>query len=244
MHVLKKVREHINVQKLGIMQPYFLPYLGYWQLINAVDRFILLDDVAFIKQGFIHKNLINSQGKPQAFNLQINAISSNKRILEHELSENSRWRSKLIQTIKQNYSKAPFFSSVFPMLEAGILNPERNLAAFLADQITQITEFLQINTEIVRSSELYEKHLSGQDRIIGICKNEGAEIYINAIGGQQLYSKEAFSEASIELLFIKSSPVQYAQWGDQFVPNLSIVDVLMFNSTSEITHYLNQFELV
>jgi len=230
--------------KLAIMQPYFFPYIGYWQLLNVVDKFIILDDVTFIKQGYINRNKILSQNKPLQINLQISGISSNKLILDHEINNNPVWKRKLINTIQQNYRKAKHFKDAFPIIEEIILYPEINLSGFLYHQIKILSKYLNINTEIIKTSSIYKlKDIKGTQRIINLCKQEKAKTYINTIGGKELYNVEDFRKNGIELIFIKTNDLSYKQFKNEFVPDLSIIDVMMHNSVEEIKEMLNNYTL-
>jgi len=230
---------------IAIMQPYFFPYLGYWQLLNTVDKFIILDDVNFIKQGYINRNIILSLGKPQQINLQVNAISSNKLVLEHEVNNSFKWRKKTLRTIQQNYSKAKYFNDVFPLIERIIYFTDNNLSNYLENQIIEISKYLSLETEIIKSSVFYPNNkLKGKDRIIDICNQESAFSYINPIGGTKLYSNDEFKKNNIELKFIKMDSIKYSQFSNEFISNLSIIDVMMFNSVEEIKKLLNRYTLV
>ena len=230
--------------RLAIMQPYFMPYLGYWQMINAVDKFILLDNVNFIKKGYINRNYILIGGKSSLISLQVAAVGQNKLILDHKLVDDAKWRRKLIQSISIAYKKAPFFADVFQFIEPLIVNNEASLSQYLASQIKGIAEYLKVNTEIVASASQYNTGaLKAQDRILEICKINKAAQYINAIGGQNLYSKDNFKAQGIDLSFIKMNEISYPQFKNDFVPNLSIIDVMMFNSVKDISKMLNSFSL-
>ena len=230
--------------KIAIMQPYFFPYIGYWQLINTVDKFIILDDVNFIKKGYINRNFIISNNNRVRINLPINKISQNKLIINHTISDDEKWKNKLLLTIKQNYNSASFYKSVFPLLENIILYKEQNLSNYLHYQIIKITEYLKINTEIIETSTKYNIiDKKGQERILDICKKENAKTYINAIGGKELYSVDEFKKNGIELKFIKTGDITYKQFNNEFIPNLSIIDVMMHNSVEEIKQMLNSYTL-
>ena len=231
--------------KLGVMQPYLFPYLGYWQLVNTVDKYIILDDVTFIKQGYINRNNILVQGKAQAFNIQVKDISSNKLIKDHFLNPDPRWKKKLLKTIEQSYRKAPQFETVFPLISDCIRYEEQNLAKYLAYSIRSIGNFLGINTEIVMNSDADSgSESTGSERIVDLCMEHGATEYINSIGGQSLYSKEHFASKGIDLRFLEMNKVEYAQYNHEFVPYLSIIDVLMHCSLEEVSKLLNEYELV
>lgn len=227
---------------LAIMQPYLFPYIGYWQLISAVDTFVIYDDVSFIKQGYINRNSILSNEKAQQITLELLGASSFKLINEIELGNN---KSKILKTIKQNYRKAPFFENAIPSIEEILNNKEKNLARFIGYSLEKISNYLEIDTKFIYSSEIKkDSTLKAQDKVIDICKNLNTQRYLNAIGGQKLYSKEIFKENGMELNFIKTELVEYKQLKNEFIPYLSIIDILMFNSKNEIKTMLGRYELV
>ena len=230
--------------KLGIMQPYFFPYIGYWQLINAVDKYVIYDDVNFIKGGWINRNKILMNGEAKLINLKMNGASPNKLINEIELADDSIYNKKLLKTIENCYKKAPYFEKAFPIIESIINNDEKNLAKNLEYLIKKICEYLLIDTEIFISSNIKKNNdLRGQDKVIEISKLLGANEYYNAIGGKELYSYEDFEESGIKLSFIKTKEIEYKQFNNNFISNLSIIDIIMFNSVDEIKKILNMYEL-
>ena len=231
--------------KLGIMQPYFFPYIGYWQLINAVDKYVIYDDVNFIKGGWINRNkiLMNNEGK--MINLQMKGASSNKLINEVEVAGDMVYNKKLLKTIESCYKKAPHFDDVYPILKKIINNEERNLAKWLEYSIREISRYLCMNTEIIMSSSIKKNNnLKGQDKVIEICKLTNATEYYNAIGGMELYSYETFRKNEINLKFVKTQLIEYKQFNNEMIHNLSIIDVLMFNSVDKIGEMLDRFELI
>lgn len=234
------------MKKLAIMQSYFFPYLGYWQLINAVDKFVIYDDVNYIKRGWINRNNILVNGEAKFINLRIRKASQNKLINEHEIVDDDIYNKYLLKVIKASYCYAPFFNYVFPIVESVINQPEKNLAKYLEFSIIEVCKYLRINTDIIISSEISKSNeFKGQERIIDICKLLSTDQYINAIGGQSLYSKPDFNLCGIELKFLKTHEVKYPQFGqNKFVPNLSILDVMMFNSPEKISSMLAEYELI
>ncbi|MGE4518381.1 MAG: WbqC family protein [Desulfobacteraceae bacterium] len=228
--------------KVGIMQPYFFPYLGYWQLINSVDVFIIYDDVNFIKQGWINRNYILNYDKKFLFTLQLEGSSSFKLINEINIGNNN---TKLIKTLTQFYNKAFYFNDVISLLEKIILNKEKNLGIYLEYLIKEICRYLKIETEILISSKIEKNNsLKGQDKVIEICKLLNASCYINPLGGQQLYDKKIFAYNNIDLYFLQTNQIEYKQFTNEFIPSLSIIDILMFNSVEEIKNHLTQFVLL
>ncbi|MBE0393849.1 WbqC family protein [Flavobacterium sp. PL002] len=228
--------------KVAIMQPYFFPYIGYFQLINAVDVFVVYDDVNFIKQGWITRNSILVNKKEHNFILQVEGASSFKKIKEITVGKNKK---KLLKTIEQEYKKAPFFRDAFPVIEEILSSDEDNLSRFLIFSLFKISNYLQINTAFRISSTLEKNNgLKGQDKVIAICEELRATNYFNAIGGQELYNKEIFDKNGIALNFIKTESIVYTQYNNDFISWLSIIDVMMFNSLEDIKNMFDKYELI
>ncbi|MEQ1527383.1 MAG: WbqC family protein [Gallionella sp.] len=231
--------------KLAIMQPYFFPYIGYWQLIYAADRFVIYDDVNYIKGGWINRNRVLINGEPAYITVPLYQQSSFKRICDIALQPSPIWRDKLVKSVETTYRKAPCFGDVFPVIEEVIRHEADNLSDYLVHQLQTLSAFMQIHTEFVLTSRHYGNNdLSGQERIIDICKREGANTYINPQGGQALYDRVTFTRWGLDLKFLIPSAIEYKQFGSLHVPWLSIIDVMMFNSKSQIRTLLNKYELV
>ncbi|MGM9510874.1 WbqC family protein [Larkinella sp. GY13] len=230
---------------IAIMQPYFLPYIGYLQLMNEVDKFIFYDDVAFINRGWVNRNRILVNGKDFMLTVPLKDASQNKRIADIHLSDDPKWRQKLLQTLGQSYRKAPFYKTVFPLLEKIVNLEVRTIAELVRDGFPLLNDYLGIDTELVPSSDQYNNsELRGQERILDICLQEKATRYINPIGGMELYDRQRFADAGIELFFIQSKRVEYPQFQNEFIPWLSIADVLMFNDVPTVQEMLKEFELI
>lgn len=233
--------------RLGIMQPYCFPYIGYLQLVQRVDTFVVLDDVHFIKKGWIHRNQILQNGNPTLFSIPLREASQNKLILEIEVDASFPvWRDKFLKTLEQAYRKSPQFESVFPWVKSVFLREDAPRITDLAFWSIEATcSYLGISTRLVPSSSVYGiENLKGQDRILALCQAEGATHYINPIGGQVLYEPAVFQEAGIQLSFLKAQLVEYPQGKHPFVPWLSILDVLFWNDISEVHRLLNAYDLV
>ena len=231
--------------KVAIMQPYFFPYLGYFQLINAVDVFVVYDDVNYIKKGWINRNNILVNEQQYLFSIALKQVSQNKLINEIDIDATSNWSKNLLKTIELSYKKAPHFNTVFSLIDDILQQNESNLANFITFSLQQICTYLKIETRIIVSSTIVKDNtLKGADKIIEICKKLKATKYINASGGIELYDKSDFSKHNIDLHFIKSQKIKYSQFTNEFVPWLSIIDVMMFNSIEEIKSLLYQQELV
>jgi hypothetical protein len=227
--------------KLAIMQPYLLPYLGYFQLIRAVDAFVVYDDVNYIKGGWINRNYILSNFDKQLVTLPLQGASPNQLINQIEIGEK---RHKLVESIRHYYRRAPQFSVVFSLIEDILTKEERNLARFLDYELRQICDYLGLRPKWHISSALRKDNtLRGQDKVLAICEELGATHYINMPGGRALYDKEAFANRGVQLSFIQPKSISYRQFGEEFIPNLSILDVMMFNDVSDCARLLEEYEL-
>ena len=229
--------------KLAIMQPYLFPYIGYFQLIQAADKFVVYDNIQFTKKGWINRNRILVNGKDEFITLPLKKDSDFLNINERKLADTfTTDRIKLLRKINEAYKKAPEFKPVFSLLESVINSNEENLFYFIFQSIQAVCKYLDIATEFVISSALTIDHqLKAQDKVIAICKTLKASKYINPIGGLDLYSKETFKQNNIELNFIKTNVVEYKQFSDEFVPALSIIDVLMFNPKEKVQQYVQSY---
>lgn len=232
--------------KTAIMQPYIFPYIGYWQLINAVDTFVLLDDVNFIMRGWINRNNILLNGKSHLISLPLEKPSQNKLISETKLKLDDKTRENLLKTIFLAYKKTPFFSEVYPLVEDIITNKEENLTKFLLYSFEKISQYMEFKTKFLISSKIEKDNtLKAQERIIEICKKLNTKTYINLPGGKNLYNEDKFREAGIELKFIQPDleSIKYTQLSNDFITNLSFLDVLMFNNRSKINQFLKNYSL-
>ena len=231
------------MKRLAIMQPYFFPYIGYFQLIAAVDLFIVYDNIKYTKKGWINRNRLLQNGKDVMFSLPLKSDSDYLDIRDRELSENFN-REKLLNQLKGAYQRAPYFAQTFPLVEQIVRYDDLNLFRFLHHSIVKLCEHFGIKTEIRISSDIAIDHdLKSQDKVLALCEEVNASTYVNAIGGVELYSKETFHEEGLDLKFIQSKPFEYQQFGDVFVPWLSIIDVMMFNSVQVIKRQLIEIDL-
>ena len=213
--------------KVAMMQPYLFPYLGYFQLVNAVDVFVFADDVNFIKGGFINRNKILFKNEERYVTVPLIKRSQNKLIKEIRICKETKGYPKnILSTIQQTYAKSPFFNDVFPIIES-IFNSE-------VDSISKLS------SESISHTKVQERSM----RLINITKELGGDTYMNPIGGTKIYDKEFFKSKGIKLNFLESDAILYAQYNDKFIPNLSIIDVMMFNSIEDVHKLLNKYRLM
>lgn len=231
--------------KGAIMQPYFLPYIGYFQLIASVDQFIVYDNIKYTKKGWINRNRMLLNGIDAMFSLPLKKGSDSLDVVERELAADFD-RTKLLNQFKGAYGRAPQFELTYPVLERIVRHEDVNLFRYIHHSIVRLCKHLGIKTEIKISSEIAIDHgLKGQDKVLALCMATGADTYINTIGGVELYAKDDFRIQGIDLQFIKARPFEYAQFGAPFVPWLSIVDVLMFNPLNTVRACINEnYDLV
>lgn len=232
---------------LAVMQPYLFPYLGYFQLIEEADRFVLYDDVTYIKQGWINRNRILVNGSAHLFTLPLRKASSFAPIDSIELDplQFPAWREKFLRTLQQAYARAPQFTMAHALIANVLHTPAERLVDLLRTSIVSISEHMGIRTTIIPTARPYANQvLHGQARIIDICKQEKASRYVNAVGGTDLYSRTDFAQQGIELMFLRSRLPAYAQGTQEFVPGLSIIDALMRVSTDELHGMLHERDLV
>ncbi len=233
--------------KVGIMQPYLFPYLGYFQLIHAVDVFVIYDDVQYMKDGWINRNRILLNQDALLFTFGVKKDSRTKHINQRSYSENAYHSTKerLLKTLFHSYHNAPYFGEVHELI-IDILNYEdRNVSKFNTNSLRKLCDYMNIDTPFVLSSTLERtKGLNAEDAVVEINQILGSHYYINAIGGMKLYSPGKFKENGIELKFLRMDEITYQQFDGQFIPNLSIIDILMFNSERQISQLLNNYELL
>jgi hypothetical protein len=234
------------MKKIAIMQPYFFPYIGYFQLINSVDEFVIYDNIEFTKKGWINRNRLLVNGVDAYISLPLKKDSDYLQVKDRFLAD--KWegeRKKMLNRINESYRRAPFFRETFEVLEKCIMYEDRNLYNFIFHSVQILIHYLGIDTKLTVSSSISIDHqLKGENKVIAICKEQKAEIYINPIGGVTLYDKELFRSHNLELQFQKSNTINYKQFNNEFVPWLSIIDVMMFNSKDEIISYLTSYSKV
>jgi len=230
--------------KIAIMQPYFCAYIGYYQLIKSVDKFIIFDNIQYVKRGWFNRNRVLHNENALLFTIPLKKDSSYKEVKHRYLADNSIIGIKKILVQLQNfYRKAPFYYQIYPFIENLFLQNNKNLFNYIYYSVIELCAILNINTQIIISSSLDIDHkLKAQDKILAICKYFKTDTYINPIGGKDIYDKEIFKREGVDLKFIKSKNIEYNQFDNKFVPSLSIIDVLMFNEIEQVMCYLNEYK--
>lgn len=231
---------------VGIMQPYFFPYIGYFQYITACDRFVLYDDVQFIMRGWINRNYILYQGRRHLITVPLAKASPNKLISETMIAPEPKWAGKTLRTLEQAYRYAPYFPETFKLIQTVIEKPCNRISDLAGTSIIAVADSLGIDVSIVPSSKKYSNaQLDRAERIIDICWQENASRCIVPVGGSHMYDRNHFRRAGIILDYISPVIKPYRQFQeDSFEPSLSIIDVLMFNGFEETASMAKEHELL
>ena len=232
-------------KKLGVMQPYFLPYIGYFQLIAAVDVFVVYDNIEYTKKGWINRNRMLRNGSDAVFSLPLKKDSDSLCVFERRLSSDFK-REKLLNQFRGAYHKAPYFAETFALLQRIIGCNNDNLFRYVYNSLKELCAHLEIKTEILVSSDIAIDHgLKSQDKILALCEALEANTYLNPAGGVELYRSEDFNAHNIELCFLRSKPVEYLQFAPPFISSLSIVDLLMFNARDAVRSFItHNYEMI
>lgn len=231
--------------KLAIMQPYFFPYSGYFQLVAAVDKFVFYDDVNFIKNGWINRNRLRLSGAVRYFTIPLSGASPSRSIAEAGIQPGPIWRRKMLASIRQSYAKAPHVSEVVELISAVLDESDTSVAEIAKRSVAAVADYLQLGTDFVWTSTEYANgRLRGETRVIDICEREGATHYYNLPGGRDLYMEASFERAGVQLCFVEPTFAEYCQGEAKFEPGLSILDALMWNKPEIVRHMLRDSSTV
>ena len=226
---------------LSINQPYFFPYIGYFQLIHASDKFISLEDVNYITGGWINRNRILINGAAAYLSVPLADASQNRKINETRVLKEEGWKDNILKKLRMSYSRAPFYSDIFKLVSNTLNIGSELISDFAFQSILEVCNYIGLRREFGKSSALND--LKGEEKIIGICLSENADTYINLPGGENIYNKEYFSKQGINLKFIEPEIREYKQFKVPFVPGLSIIDVLMFNSPDTVLQMISSYKM-
>jgi len=227
-----------------VMQPYFFPYLGYFQLVAASSEFVYLNDVAFIKGGWINRNRFLVQGREHLFTVPVAAASSHRSIANTTIGGPLGWSDRFLRLLDQSYARAPNRAATLNLVRQVVSFPHASIAALAEESVRAVCAYVGLRTEWRRSNEdALRSDLKGAARVLNICQTLGADRYVNAPGGKELYDAEVFSRAGIDLRFLRPALPPYDQKGPEFVPGLSIIDLLMFNPREQVRTWMETYEL-
>jgi hypothetical protein len=230
---------------VAVMQPYFFPYVGYYQLAGAVDQMVFLDDVTFINRGWINRNRILVDGRPHLFTVPLLGASQNKLIKDIGLADARRWKARFLKQLAHSYARAPMFEEAYQRIDQWVSEGMERISTLAAHSISGVMSYLGKPITPTCSSDLaYDRGLKGQQRILEICRTVGATTYLNPPGGVDLYESAQFQASGVEWRFLQPNAVSYHQGrGVTFVPNLSMIDLLMFNTPEQIAALLCEYRI-
>lgn len=226
------------------MQPYFFPYIGYWQLIHAVDLYVVADNVHYIKHHWINFNrILGEKDQPHYFGIEISHASCNHLISETKRVVNRKQAEYLCRVLKFYYSKAPYYNEAMEVIKPILLDEEPDLTRYLTNQLRVISKYLGIKTEIKLLSEVTPRWDCRAPEVIRrTCEHFGHTTFTSSINGNIYYTKDAFREMGVNLEFlVRNDDIRYKQRSDEFVPDLSIIDMMMYCSREELHDMLDRY---
>ena len=235
------------MSSIAIMQPYFLPYLGYFHLINSVDVFVIYDDIQYTKKGWINRNRLIFNGNVDYVTIPLVKDSDFLNVNQRRISQGwEKDKNKLLRKLEQSYRKRDNFERGFSLTEKILNYDDDNLFNYINHSVNLICQYLGVKTKIVTSSTLGDfSEYKGKDKVIAICKELSGDRYVNAIGGMSLYDKEEFLNFGLDLKFVKSKIKPYNQDKVAFEPGLSIIDLIFSISEEELlVEQLQSYELI
>ena len=228
--------------KIGIMQPYWFPYLGYFQHCVSVDKFVFLTDANYKKKGWINRNRIIVDSREHMITVPLQKASQNNKIFEHKVLQDHRWKKSILATLRHSYHKAPFYSAAISVVEQALMSPAISISDYAIESIAAVFEYIQGRAPVFETSDKYNNaDLIGENRIIDICLRAGADHYCNPISGCKLYDPASFRDRGLSLFFLEPSLKRYPQLSNKYIPSLSIIDALMMNSQSDMRELLNSY---
>jgi hypothetical protein len=235
----------LALNRVAILQPYFLPYIGYFQLINNVDVLILADEYEYSKGGWINRNRLIFNKKVDYISIPLVSAPDSLKINERQISNTFDPR-KILNRCAISYGGCDNFFNGNELMEMILLDANRDLFSFLLNSIDQICKYLDVNTEIISLSKLSNnKSLKRQDRVIDICRTLEASSYLNPEGGRGLYRAEAFEQEGMQLEFLEHTPILYGQVVKDFIPRLSVMDLIyMVETKQDLRLHLNSCQIV
>ncbi len=231
--------------KIAVIPPCVFPSLEYFQVVRAVDFFIFYDDDHFINGGGTNRILILRNHKAQLVTFPCSETGSHRMLHDVIVDNRKKAYSNLVLTIQEAYKNAPYFNAIYPLVVSIIDKDFEKLTDLASFSVKSISHYLRIPTNFCRSSKKF-KDSAGQatsDRVIRIAKELGSKHQVSTAGGKAVYDREYFKTHGIKLSFLRSRPTTYTQFNNAFVPDLSIIDVLMFNSYEKCQRLLKQYKL-
>lgn len=233
--------------KLGIMQPYFLPYLGYYSLIEATDQFILFDIVQYIRHGWIERNqVLNNKNESFYIKVPLEKHSRSTTIQNINIKNSQRWQDTILAQLSQYKKKSKYYTQVVDMLKHSFETTPSNITELNSTILKTTCEYLDMNAKIETFSDMNITlpDVNAPDEwALYISKHMKATEYINPEGGKTFFNVEKYQNENISIKFLKQELRPYKQFTDEFTPGMSIIDVLMFNSINDTKELINAYNV-
>jgi hypothetical protein len=227
----------------AIMQPYFFPYIGYFQLMKAVDVFVFYDDVQYMKGGWVNRNRIRVNDEPVWLTFPVERLGLASLINDRRYLIDETTIAKFSGVLEAAYAKAPGYQEVAPVVRSLLKFDNLNVAAFNANLLTALARTLDIRCRFLMASAVGKPaNLKGKERVIDICRRLNATRYVNAIGGTDLYQPGDFERLGLQLSFLRTTAAPASFCGEPI--HLSILDTLMCNGFAHTGEMMTQYELI
>lgn len=235
--------------KLGIMQPYFFPYIGYFSLIKYVDKFILFDTPQYISHGWINRNrILNQNGEAKYITVPIQKASQNTKILDVKIDNTKKWKESILGSLTVYKRKAPYYEVIEKLVKKILTSSGNNMTELNYTALIETCYYLGIKTPIEIYSgmnvELREEIKAPDEWALNITKELGYKVYVNLPGGQSFFDKRKYEKENIRLEFIENSLPVYIQRIGHFEKGLSIIDVMMFCDVNSISEMLDDYRII
>jgi hypothetical protein len=237
----------LSAMRVAIMQPYFFPYIGYFQLISAADRFILFDDVQYIRHGWINRNrILKPVAGHQYITVPLAGHSRDTLIKDIKVANAADGKEKILRQLEHYKKAAPYYRTVLALIADGFATHYNSIGEMNGHCLKMVCDYIGIDFKIELSSHMnfdYSQVQEAGEWALHMSVQLQATTYINPAGGMELFNRNRFEENNIQLQFLQPGIKEYNQHRPNFEPGLSIIDVMMFNEPAEIRNLLNDYQL-
>ena len=243
-----QMEKKLNNSRLGIMQPYFMPYLGYFALIKHTDAFVFFDTPQYIKRGWVNRNrIIHQQENFNYINIPLKKAPQETAIKDMLIDDSQDWKKKIFAQLEIYKKKSPYYEDVINLLHETLDKEYKTIGEINIAATIAVCKYLGIDKPFYIYSEmdLNIPQVNAPDEwALYITKAMGYKTYINPPGGMTFFNYAKYEKENIELKFLKINLTPYVQKRGYFEPGLSIVDVMMFNSKEKIMEMLDDITLI
>lgn len=235
--------------KLAIMQPYFFPYIGYFSLIEYADKFVFFDTPQYISRGWINRNrILTLNGEPTYITVPVEKAPQETPIREIMIDNSKDWRGRIYGQLSAYKRRAPRYSITEAIVHDVLDGFKGNgLSELSIRTVKMMSDILGLKCEYGIFSGMKENIVEVKkpdEWALEISKALEADVYVNPPGGMSFFDRDKYRNAGIEIKFLQSNLRPYRQRIGQWVPALSVIDVLMFCDEREVTDMLKDYALL